>query len=186
MKIGILPVGQAQPDVLLDLARNLPKIFPDTVCSVIKKPLPVPTEAFLKRRNQYNSSIILKELEVYALGVRRFDRFLGVVDVDIFASGLNYVFGEATMPGKVGLISLWRLKPSFYGETAGADVYSQRVLKEAVHEVGHTLGLQHCTRRSCVMHFSNSIFDTDRKQTLFCENDYLLATLAINKLGQAP
>jgi archaemetzincin len=183
MKIGILPVGQADSEVLLELARSLPKILPDTACSVIKEPLLIPPEAFVKRRNQYNSSIILKELKVYALGAGSFDRVLGVVDVDVFASGLNYVFGEAYSPGKACLISLWRLKPSFYGESAGSDVYLQRALKEAVHELGHTLGLQHCHRSSCVMHFSNSIFDTDRKQTLFCEHDYLLATLAINKLG---
>ena len=183
MKIGILPVGQVGSEVLLELAQGLPRIFPDTVCSVIVEPLSISAEAFVKRRNQYNSSIILNELRTHALGAGGFDRFLGVVDVDVFASGLNYVFGEAYTPGKACLVSLWRLKPSFYGEAAGKDVYLQRVLKEAVHELGHTLGLQHCHRSSCVMRFSNSIFDTDRKQTLFCEQDYLQATLAINKLG---
>jgi len=42
-------------------------------------------------------------------------------------------------------------------------------VKEAVHEVGHTLGLAHCTNSSCVMFFSNSILDTDRKKSAFCE-----------------
>jgi archaemetzincin len=106
-----------------------------------------------------------------------------VVDVDIFSSGLNYVFGEAYVPGNAALISLWRLKPEFYRENAGTNVFAVRMLKEAVHELGHTLGIQHCPKSYCVMHFSNSIFDTDKKQTLLCDQCYLQASLAISNLG---
>ena len=183
MKIGVLSVGQAPREVLLELVQALPKIFPDTACSVIKKPMPVPADAFVKNRNQYSSSVILNQIRVLAAGNAGFGRVLGVIDVDLFASGLNYVFGEAYMPGKAALISLWRLKPDFYGETAGSDVFVSRAVKEAVHELGHTLGLHHCEKSSCVMHFSNSIFDTDKKQSLFCGQDYLQASLAINALG---
>jgi archaemetzincin len=184
MKIGILSVGQAPREVLLELAQALPKIFPDTACSVIKEPLRIPADAFVKKRNQFNSSVILNQIRVFAAGNAGFDRVLGVIDVDVFASGLNYVFGEAYMAGKAALISLWRLKPGFYGEAAGFDVFVSRALKEAVHELGHTLGLHHCEKGFCVMHFSNSILDTDKKQTLFCGQDYLQASLAINTLGQ--
>jgi archaemetzincin len=92
------------------------------------------------------------------------------------------VFGEASFPGKAALISLFRLKPEFYGVKDDAEVFVQRSLKEAVHEVGHTLGLNHCPRSSCVMHFSNSIFDTDTKQSLFCDDCCLKVALAINGL----
>jgi archaemetzincin len=183
MRIGILSVGQVPREVLLELVQALPKIFPETACSVIKEPLPIPADAFVKKRNQYNSSVILNQIRVFAAGNAGFDRVLGVIDVDVFASGLNYVFGEAYMLGKAALISLWRLKPDFYGETAGSDVFVSRALKEAVHELGHTLGLHHCEKGFCVMHFSNSILDTDKKQSLFCGQDYLQASLAINTLG---
>jgi archaemetzincin len=183
MKVGILGVGQVSWDVLKEVAQALPRIFPDTVCSVIAESLLIPADAYVKRRNQYNSSVILNQIRVFAAGNTGFDRVLGVVDVDVYASGLNYVFGEAYNPGKAALISLYRLKPDFYGETARAEVLGLRTLKEAVHELGHTLGLHHCVKASCVMYFSNSIFDTDKKQSLFCEQDYLLASLAINGLG---
>ena len=94
---------------------------------------------------------------------------LGVVNVDIFVPGLNFVFGEAQCPGEAALISLWRLKPEFYGASEDRELFLERAVKEAVHEVGHTLGLRHCPRASCVMYFSNSIMETDRKRSTFCE-----------------
>ena len=169
--------------MLVGIQQGLVKTFPDTVCSVIKRALPVPKGAFDKKRNQYSSSMILNEIKVYASKHEKFHGVLGVVDVDIFVPELNYVFGEAYTPGKAALISLWRLKPQFYGESAGLDVFVLRALKEAIHELGHTLGLNHCTRGLCVMHFSNSIFDTDKKQSLFCDQCYLQAALAISNLG---
>jgi len=183
MKIGILPVGQVAPEMLVELQQGIVKIFPETSCSVIKHSLPIPEQAFDKKRNQYNSSVILNELGVFAPKEEQYHRVLGVVDVDVFSTGLNYVFGEAYVSGKVALISLWRLKSEFYRENAGADVFAIRALKEAIHELGHTLGLQHCPRSCCVMHFSNSIFDTDKKQSLLCDQCYLEAALSISNLG---
>jgi archaemetzincin len=183
MKIAVLAVGEIPPDVLVGLQHGLVKIFPDTACSVIKKVLPVPKLAFDKRRNQYSSSVVLSEIRAYASKHEKFHGVLGVVDADIFVPELNYVFGEAYTPGNAALISLWRLKPKFYGENAGSDVLLLRALKESIHEVGHMLGLPHCPRSLCVMHFSNSIFDTDKKQSLLCDQCYLEAALAISNLG---
>ena len=183
MKIGILPVGQIAPDVLVKLQQGLVKIFPDVSLLMIKDSFPVPKQAFDKKRNQFNSSIILNELRVFVAKKVEYQCVLGVVDTDIFVSGLNYVFGEAYVSGRAALISLWRLKPEFYHENSGPAVFVLRALKEAVHDLGHILGLQHCPHSFCVMHFSNSIFDTDKKQSLLCDQCYLQAALAINKLG---
>ena len=183
MKVGILQVGQVAPEVLAAVEEGLIKTFPDTVVSVIEEPLPVPAHAFDKKRNQYNSSLVLNEVRVYAAKTQGFHRVLGVVDADIFSTGLNYVFGEAYTSGNAALISLWRLKPEFYKDKADSALYLLRARKEAVHEVGHTLGVRHCPRSLCVMHFSNSIFDTDKKQSLLCDECYLQAAIAIANLG---
>ncbi len=140
MKVGILPVGKIAPEVLVELGRGIEKIYPDTSCLAVKDPLSLPKQAFDKKRNQYNSSVILSDLRFFAAN-ERFHRVLGLVNVDVFLSGLNYVFGEADVLGRVGLVSLWRLKPGFYQENAAPAVFKSRTLKEAVHEIGHTLGV---------------------------------------------
>lgn len=181
MKIGILPIGQINPTVLVEIQKGIVSVFPDTSCFIIDL-LPLDENAFDKKRKQYNGNIILEELKRCGFKVN-FHCLLGLIDFDIFVPEFNYVFGLADNPGKAALISLNRLKPEFYGENSNFELFMDRALKETVHEVGHTLGLMHCRNKSCVMHFSNSIFDTDVKQSLFCEQCELKAAVAINNLG---
>ncbi len=181
MTVGILPIGDVDTTVLVHLGEGLPKVLPDTKCHVIEEILPLSENALDKKRGQYRSNQILIGIQNYA-AKKGLSRILGVLDADIFVPELNFVFGEAAFPGKTALISLWRLKPEFHGESASRTVLMERSLKEAVHEVGHTLGLRHCPRFSCVMHFSNSIFDTDNKQNLFCDECFLQASIAIDCL----
>jgi archaemetzincin len=181
MTVGILPIGDVDKSILVHIGEGLPRIFPDTKCQVVEERFPLGEDTFDKKRGQYRSNQILGAIQSYAVK-KGFSRILGVLDVDVFVPELNFVFGEAAFPGKGALISLWRLKPEFYGESAKRNLLLERSLKEAVHEIGHTLGLRHCQRFSCVMHFSNSIFDTDRKQKLFCDECYLQASIAIDCL----
>jgi archaemetzincin len=183
LKVGILQVGQVAPELLAAIQEGIPKAFPDTTAVAIKEALPIPSGDFDKKRSQYSSSFLLNEVRLY--GAKRQDllRVLGVVDADMYSFGLNYVFGEAYTPGSSALISVWRLKPEFYKDKPNQSLYILRAQKEAVHELGHTLGVKHCQRSLCVMHFSNSIFDTDKKQSLLCDDCYMQAAIAIANLG---
>jgi len=173
MKIGILRVGQVNLNVLERICENLGMAFPETECKLISETLALPREAFDVSRRQYRSDVILGLVKGYADKVETLTHVLGVVDVDIFVPGLNFVFGEAECPGKAALISLRRLRPEFYGASSNFELFVERGTKEAVHELGHTLGLAHCSNPFCVMYFSNSIFETDRKKSLFCNKCYL-------------
>jgi archaemetzincin len=181
MTIGILPIGDIETKNLLPLKDGLPKIFPKTVTRIVDERLPLSPNAFDKKRRQYRSNQVLANIQAFANeSVAR--RILGVLDADIFVPELNFVFGEAAFPGKSALISVWRLKPEFHGEPSNAKVLAERSVKEAVHEIGHTLGLKHCSKSLCVMHFSNSIFDTDKKQNLLCDECFMQAAIAIDCL----
>jgi hypothetical protein len=82
--------------------------------------------------------------------------------------GLNFVFGLADPSSRCAIISLARLYPEFYGQPRNPGLFKARAVKEAVHELGHLLGLGHCPDPACVMAFSNSLGDTDRKGPGFC------------------
>jgi archaemetzincin len=93
---------------------------------------------------------------------------LGVTGVDLTVPGLNFVFGLADPLARCAVISLARLYPEFYGQPRDPGLFKARALKEAVHELGHLLGLGHCPDPACIMFFSNSLADTDRKGPGFC------------------
>lgn len=105
-----------------------------------------------------------------AVGPGREEMILGVTGADLTAPGLNFVFGLADPRGRTAVISLARLYPEFYGQPRDPRRFKARAVKEAVHELGHLLGLGHCPDPACVMSFSNSLSDTDRKGPGFCDH----------------
>jgi archaemetzincin len=183
VKIGILRIGKVDSHVLNRVKENLNITFSKSKCTLIPEILPLSEENFSKTRRQYSSTKILSKVHDYAKKERALDKVLGVMNVDIFVSNLNFVFGEAECPGKAALISLYRLSPEFYGATLDIELFVERSTKEAVHELGHTLGLRHCLNPFCVMYFSNSIFETDRKQSLFCDRCHVKVEKTMDELG---
>ena len=124
--------------------------------------------AFNPHRNQHQSAPILESLgKTHSVSVG--DEVLGIVDVDLYAPELNFVFGEADLRAGIAVVSLTRLRQDFYGLPNDEDLFFQRILKESVHELGHTLGLLHCMESTCVMHFSNCLEETDHKSHEFCQ-----------------
>jgi archaemetzincin len=163
MSILLVPVGEIDKKVIERLQSDLGKIFNKQVEA--GQGMPHPDYAYNKKRNQYLSTAILKTLmeqkEYMAYG-----KVLGVVDQDLYVPELNFVFGEAGQ--KAAVISLTRLRQEFYRLPQDQNLYHKRALTEAVHELGHTYGLGHCRNPHCVMFFSNSLTDTDRKGPEFC------------------
>jgi archaemetzincin len=161
-EIRVVPVGDVETEVLEYLCSTLPEAF-HRECR-LGKALPNPEYAFNSRRGQYSAEQILQDLRL-----DRVERVLGVVDLDLYVPRLNFVFGLADQFGQRAVIALRRLDPKFYGLPDDRVKFLQRVVKEAVHELGHTYRLGHCKDWRCVMAFSNSLADTDRKGQAFCQ-----------------
>jgi len=157
VQVKLVPVGGLPSWVPTELGPRLQESFRGRLRVVPSPPLEVPFRAYRGERGQYEASAFLGEMLGRCAG-----RFLAVTGVDLYAPGLNFVFGLAQCPGRGAVVSLHRLDPSFYGQKGGKRLLLGRLVKEAVHEVGHTLGLGHCGGR-CVMSFSNSILEVDAK-----------------------
>ncbi len=127
-----------------------------------------PDYAFNSERKQYLSTRVLKEISHLAPDDAK--KIIGVVDVDLYVPILTFVFGEAQLNGKAAVVSLFRLCQEYYGLTPNDDLLKARASKEAIHELGHTFGLTHCTHYRCVMYFSNSVRNIDMKSEDFCDD----------------
>ena len=142
-----------------------------------------PIKCFNWMRAQYHAACVLKYLETY-FGVTSIvgrSYIMGIGCLDAYEYGLNFVFGEAMRESRVAAVFTKRLKPDYYGEPLNYMLYFERLVKEVVHELGHLLGLEHCTE-NCVMRFSNSVGEVDGKNMYFCEkcrvklSDYISRT----------
>jgi archaemetzincin len=154
-RIILQPMGAVDGEVLAFLKDKLSMLGKiDLLPS-----LPLSLDAYNPLRRQYEGETLLQ-------GLPSVDVTLGIVDVDVYAEGMNFIFGLAS--GRRAMISLKRLRPEFYGLPENMGLLQLRALKEAVHELGHVFGLGHCPEQRCVMHFSNSLADTDYKRESYC------------------
>jgi archaemetzincin len=163
--IYLVPFGNVDEDVLANVAEGISEQFGLRVG--VTENQGQPDFAFDAGRQQYNSHLILKRLQESARPEAL--KLLGVTDVDLFSPIFSYVFGEAQFRGKCAVVSSYRL----YGNPHSAGIRGcpplvDRLEKEALHELGHTLGLRHCTDPNCVMHYSTGLACADRKFAFFC------------------
>ncbi len=90
----------------------------------------------------------------YMVGVSGPEMCLWIVDEELFYPGKGQVFGCST--GKYAILSRSKM--------------DQGVLaKEAIHEVGHLLGLEHC-QDHCVMNLSRSREEVGNKPSSLCKS----------------
>jgi archaemetzincin len=161
--LQLVPVGEVDLTLLDHLRTHLVEQF--RVRCDLTRPMPAPDFALHAERRQYHSSEILTRLAPHADNAWR---VLAVTSVDLYVPILTFVFGEAQMGGACAVVSTHRLCDEFYGLPANPETLKKRLLKEAVHELGHTLHLTHCRDYYCVMASSHSVEWIDLKEHRLC------------------
>jgi archaemetzincin len=164
-KLQLLPVGTVDARLLEWLSQALKEKF-RTPAEVLSPALD-PAFALHAERQQYHSSEILASMQRHIAGNTW--RLLGVTELDLYIPILTFVFGEAQLGGSGAVVSYHRLRQEFYGLPTDMDLLANRLLVEAVHELGHTLRLTHCHHYQCVMAPSHAVEWIDLKDSAFCE-----------------
>ena len=173
--IYILKVGESNQSILCNLKKNLEVEINkfNLYVEILQEGLKLRYSDYNLKREQYKAPKILKRL-IRKAKHNKFFRVLGILEKDIYSKNFNFVFGIAKRRSHAALISSARLTESFYRDhdmmyrkRETEEKVEERILKETIHELGHTFGLKHC-HNNCVMRFSNSLADTDKKPVKFC------------------
>jgi len=124
----------------------------------------IPDTFYNTMRGQYIADLVVEHISNFL----NEDAYLLLLSTrDAYVAGLNFVFGLAIPWIRTAAVFLARL---MLGATK--TLLLNRVEKEVLHELGHLLGLKHCKTPGCVMNFSNSLMDVDRKSNKFCRKCY--------------
>lgn len=175
--IFISPIGDIPEWINQFTAENVSKFFGfKTAVMPVLKDI---SFAYSPERNQYHSTLILEKLEQNS--PKNAVKILGITKEDLFIPILTHVYGEAQLDGQACIISLSRLVNGM-----GVDLIDKgraRIIKEAVHELGHCFNLRHCKDAMCLMHYCRKIDDVDKKINQLCRycnillNDNIKSTM---------
>lgn len=161
-KINIQPLGEVSPEYI-NLVKKSVKSFYGYDCVVLpKKEITKDMLSPIKKRIDADKAL-LKNLS--------FDNLLILTQKDICckkdANNPEWgIFGLGLRPGKTCIISTFRMQKNVSKQKT-----LERLEKVALHEIGHNLGLNHCTNnKECMMNDANgTIKQVDDEKVWFCE-----------------
>ena len=158
----IQPLGTELPNEDMALVKQALVGFYDVQIRVLPR-VDLPKQAYYEPRRRYRAEKILPFLleKLPSDG----DRILGLTGVDISTNKGSIkdwgILGLANLGGKECIISAFRCQKQSLQRTPARILLA----KVAVHEVGHTLGLDHCTTRGCLMEDAGGLVRT-------CDREY--------------
>ena len=163
--ILIAPIGDLETNLIHAIGQAIEQLYGFT--SQIQPLLQDIGFAFDVEREQYYSTQILEKLAAAAPDQAL--KVLAIASEDLFIPILTHVYGEAQLGGTACIVSTARLTEDLPLGQAN-DVAQARLVKEALHELGHTFNLRHCPDHSCCMHYCRSVRDVDRKTEQLCRH----------------
>ena len=161
--ILISPVGELNAELIDAIAAEITRVFGyGTEIGCILEDL---SFALDHNRNQHHSTMILEQLAAGAPD--HAVKVVAIAQVDLFIPILTHVYGEAQLGGTACVVSTFRLNEGRSGMNI-SQKYIGRIVKETIHELGHTFNLRHCPEDTCIMHYCRNEEDVDRKSDELC------------------
>jgi len=137
--------------------------------------------AYNLTRDQYHSTAILEKLA--GTLPSQAIKVVAITNEDLFIPILTHVYGEAQLAGKACIVSTFRLQEGLSLANIAKE-FENRIIKEVLHELGHTFNLRHCDDKACIMHYCRSVKDVDRKSDQLCRYCNILLEDELKKLKE--
>jgi archaemetzincin len=166
IRIGVAPFGEV-PDAALQGVAAFIRTHLHLEAHILA-PLRNPPNAYDQKRGQYNAAILLKAFQSMPFD-EGLDKVIAVMNVDLFIPIFTHVLGEANEGGRYALASLYRLGKAADGLPASTNQVVERLVKVAIHELGHLFNMGHCLNKHCLMHYSGNLTDLDMTSLAFCD-----------------
>lgn len=156
--IVIQPFGDVPTEYISYIQRGLYKINRNIH---VQKSIPLPKSSYFKNRNRYRADSLIKFLQIrtkkeqitVGVTIKDISNTKGKIN-DYGIMGLGFVNGNSC------IASSYRL--AFNNR-------KEQLLKLVLHEIGHTEGLRHCGKLSCIMRDCGGKNQWD-EETGFCKN----------------
>lgn len=173
--LTLVPCGDFGTPDLRPLAARLARFLSIAVATA--RPIGLPADSYNPKRNQHHAGMLL---DLLADLFPDSSRVVGITPVDIFLPIFTHVYGEAQMPGRAAIVSLFRL-----GGPDGAEQTLPRALKVCIHELLHTFEITHCHHETCLMRPVTRIDELDRLAPALCRSCRNLWEDARGRLGRS-
>lgn len=138
--VVIQPLGDFSKEEALQVLEGIKELNPYTV---LNESIPFPEEAYYEPRNRYRADSLIGYL---SSRIGEDSVIIGLSKKDISVTKDEFsdwgVMGLGYCPGNACIVSSFRLKKNNKNE---------QFYKVALHELGHTQGLTHCSDKTCLM-----------------------------------
>lgn len=166
-KVYLQPLGEGLSPQELTYVQDALKVF-YTLNVVELPPVQLPPAAYYPPRSRYRAEKLLDFLKEQAPPDSHV--IMGLTTVDISTTKGSYedwgILGLATIDAGQCVVSRFRAQRGAKGEQH----VHERLAKTVVHEVGHTLGLQHCPHHGCLMEDGKGTVTTTDHEYDLCDD----------------
>ncbi len=165
--VHLVPLGEVPQQTIDATEQGLREHAPvEVVVEALRWP---PDTAKSPRKGAWQASVLLDWLDGLSIGGG--GKVMALTEAEIVTRKGNHptwgILGMGSIDGRCSVVSTYRMRRRWENGGAPESLVRERLWKVAIHELGHTLGLEHCPVRGCLMEDGHGTVQTvDRGQAL--------------------